>query len=135
MQSGREHTASVLLGAGSAHSTNWSFTWLTGIALMLQRILKLCFASTNSILISKERRKKNPRYLYKNIIILLHSTQYIFKEFQISTRYFSHTGNWAMLGMSGLKEQGRTGSKNLEVTFCFVFGDFGLKDRVPHSPL
>lgn len=28
-----------------------------------------------------------------------------------------------MLGMSGLKEQGRTGSKNLEVTFCFVFGD------------
>lgn len=40
-----------------------------------------------------------------------------------------------MLGMSGLKEQGRTGSKNLEVTFCFVFGDFGLKDMVPHSPL
>lgn len=103
---------------------------------MLQRVLELCFASTYSILISKERRrKKNPRYLYKNIIILLHSTQYIFKEFQISTRYFSHTGNWAMLGMSGLKEQGRTGSKNLEVTFCFVFGDFGLKDRVPHSPL
>lgn len=130
------HTAAALLGAGSARSRNWSFTWLKGIALMLQRVLKLCFASTNSILISKERRrKKTPRYLYKNIIILLHSTQYIFKEFQISTRYFSHTGNWATLGMSGLKEQGRTGSKNLEVTFCFVFGDFGLKDRVPHSPL
>lgn len=39
-----------------------------------------------------------------------------------------------MLGMSGLEERGRTGNKNLEVT-CFVFGDFGLKDRVPHSPL
>lgn len=62
-----------------------------------------CSTASRAALVSRERRKKKkPRYLYKNIIILLHSTQYIFKEFQISTRYFSHTGNWATLGMSRL---------------------------------